>query len=202
MSTPVSTYVSSIQSFVPATINMLDDSKYLLCINLARQLISQEFDPITRYISFDLTEGQQEYNLSTVTQIDITKINKLFNVTITFGQLRYELGIKDRVYKEELPLVTFISLPTRFYDYRDGSNWYIGFYPQPQANLSATVKLSISPDELNSGETDTQIPDFLRELVILIACHHASHMVGNADLGSHFWNLYLLKRQTIRTPLT
>jgi len=197
MATTVSTYITAIQSFIPASVNMLDYIKFLLGINLARQKIAQEFDPITKYVSFNLTEGTGEYNLATVTGIDITRINKLLNVTITFGQLKYEL---KPIYKEEIPLVTFISLPVNFYHFRDGSTWKIGFYPQPQANLSATVKLSLAPADLSAGDTDNEIPDYLRELVILLACHHVAHMIGNADLGTHFWNWYLAKRQTIRTP--
>jgi hypothetical protein len=197
MAISVQDYVNAIQSFIPASQNLLSDNQFLIAINLARKQISQDFDPIINYTSFDLTEGTQEYDVATKTGISITKINKIFNVTITYGQVKYEL---KQTYKENLPLITFISLPTFYYLIRSGSTLTIGFYPQPQADLTATLKLSLAPTDLTSiGDTDNEIPDFLKELVIILSCHHVSNMISNADLATYYWNWYIQKRQTIRS---
>lgn len=192
MSYTTGAYINEIKLLVPTSETLTGDLDFITAINIARDTIAQFFDPIVLYKEFALTE-QQEYDIPTVTGYTMDRIIKIFDsVSVVQDNIQYKLC---KGWKEDIGLRNITGYPSFYYIY--GST--IGFYPIPQSNMYAQIKLSIKPQALSSNSIDTDFTEEFKPLIIKLACSYVAKMVGNANLSNVFYNEYLKERQMIKT---
>ena len=191
MATTFEDYVNAIKKYVPVSENF-EISYFLTAINQARLEVSAFFDPIISYYTFALDSN--EVDLTEKTGLTVDQILKVMSVVIVQDNLRYEI---PRSYKEVIPYSEITGYPEFYYLNMP----VMGFYPKPTSDLYAEVKISVKPDDLNTGETDV-LPDVYKPLVIFLACSHIANMTGNAGLSLYFRDLYEARKGIVmRTML-
>ena len=172
-------YINAIKKYVPVSENF-ETSYFLLAINQARLEIASFFDPQISYYTFSLDSN--EVDLTAKTGLTVDQILKVLSVVIVQDNLRYEI---PRAFKEFIPYSEITGYPEFYYLNMPT----MGFYPKPTSGLSAEVKISVKPDDLSTGDTDT-LPEIYKPLVIFLACSHIANMTGNAGLSLYFRDLY------------